>query len=66
MAKSYVGLESYENALLYAKEAIELEANDINYKKQAYEIALQIGNKQQIEMYKKQFERSEKIIKQKR
>lgn len=63
MARSYIGLKEYENALLYSKEAIEINQNEINYKKQAYEISLLIGNEEQISNYKKQLERSEKILK---
>lgn len=63
MARSYNGLKEYENALLYAKEAIEIDQNEINYKKQAYEISLSLGNEEQIQNYKKQLERSEKILK---
>ena len=63
MSRSYFGLNELESALLYAKEAIELDNNEINYKKQAYEIALAIGNKAQIQMYENQLKRSEKILK---
>ncbi|MBR1616556.1 tetratricopeptide repeat protein, partial [bacterium] len=35
MAKSYLGLHELESALLYAKEAIEMDADEINYKKLA-------------------------------
>ena len=66
MARSYQGLEQYENALLYTKEAIELNQNEINFKKQAYEIALKIGNEAQIKLYQKQLKRSEEILKLKR
>ncbi|MBQ7286288.1 MAG: tetratricopeptide repeat protein [Candidatus Gastranaerophilales bacterium] len=66
MARSYVGINEYENALLYVKEAIEIEPNEINYKKQAYDISISIGNEEQIKMFKKQLERSEKILKLKR
>ena len=63
MAKSYIGIKEYENALAYAKEAIELNQNEINYKKQAYDISVLIGNEEQIKSFKKQLERSEKILK---
>ena len=63
MARSYFGLEEYEDALLYSKEAIELNPDDISYKKQGYEIALKTGNKELISLYEKQLKRSEKIIK---
>ncbi len=63
MAKSYFGLNEFENALLYCKEAIEIDPNEINYKKFAYDISLKIGNKDQIEAYKNQLKRSEKILK---
>lgn len=63
MARSYVGIKEYDNALVYSKEAIEIDQNEINYKKQAYDISILIGNKEQIEHFKKQLERSEKILK---
>ena len=66
MARSYTGLKEYENALLYSKEAIEINPDEINYKKQAYDISLLIGNTEQIKTYKNQLERSEKILKLKR
>ncbi len=66
MARSYQGLEEFENALLYTKEAIELNQNEINYKKQAYEIALKIGNDSQIKLFQSQLKRSEDILKLKR
>lgn len=66
MARSYKELKEYKNALLYSKEAIEIDPNEISYKKQAYEISLLIGDKNQIEMYKNQLERSEKILKMSR
>ena len=66
MARSYVGLKEYENALVYSKEAIEIDPNEINFKKQAYETSILIGNLTQIEIFKKQLERSEKILKLKR
>ena len=66
MARSYAGIKEYQNALLYIKEAIEIEPNEINFKKQAYSISIEIGNKEQIDLFKKQLERSEKILKLKR
>ena len=63
MARSYIGTKEYDNALVYSKEAIEIDQNEINYKKQAYDISILIGNKEQIEHFKKQLERSEKILK---
>ncbi len=63
MSKSYFGLHELDNALLYIKEAIELDSGEIAYKKLAYEIALAIGNKTQIKMYENQLKRSEKILK---
>lgn len=66
MAKSYIGTNEYENALLYSKEAIEIDQNEINYKKQAYDISVLLGNEEQIQKYKKQLERSEQILKLKR
>ena len=62
MAKSYFGLKQYDDAVLYEKEAIELNPDDINFKKFCYEIALKIGNKEQILLFEKQLRRSEKIL----
>lgn len=62
MSRSYFNLNELESALLYIKEAIELDNNEISYKKQAYDIALAIGNKTQILMYENQLKRSEKIL----
>ena len=63
MARSYIGIKEYENALVYTKEAIEINQNEINYKKQAYDISVLMGNEEQIKNFKKQLERSEKILK---
>ena len=51
------------NEAKYVKEAIEIDGNEINFKKQAYEIATKIGNKEQIQLYKKQLDRSKNILK---
>lgn len=66
MARSYSGLGDNQGALLYSKEAIEIDPDEIEYKKRAYDISLLIGNQNQIEIYKNQLERSEKILKLKR
>lgn len=63
MARSYTETKEYENALLYCKEAIEIDNNEINYKKQAYDIACLIDDKEQIKNYKRQLNLSEKIKK---
>ncbi len=63
MARSYQGLNDYNSALLYAKEALEIKPDEINYKKQLYEIAVLIGDKDQIKFYEKQLKRSESIFK---
>jgi len=63
MARSYKELKEYENALLYSKEAIEIDQNEINYKKQAYEIALALGDEKKIQLFKNQLKRSEEILK---
>ena len=54
---------SHKNALLYSKEAIEINQNEINYKKQAYEIALSLGDEKKIRIYKNQLKRSEEVLK---
>lgn len=66
MARSLVGLKEYDNALLYSKEAIEVDNNEINYKKQAYEIACLTGKEEQIQTLKRQLELSEKLLKSSR
>lgn len=66
MARSYQGLSEYENAFLYSKEAIEIDKDNIKYKKQAYEIALLIGDKTRINTYENLLKRSEKILKMRR
>ncbi len=63
MAKSYEGLKDYKAALLYVNEAIELNQNEINYKKFAYETALKLGDKAQTKLYEDQMKRSEQILK---
>ena len=63
MARSYQGTKQFDDALLYAKEAIELNQNEINYKKLAFDIATSIGDETKIAVYKKILERSEKILK---
>ncbi|MBR5304832.1 MAG: tetratricopeptide repeat protein [Candidatus Gastranaerophilales bacterium] len=66
MARAYVGLKEYENALLYAKEAIEINQGEINYKKQAYDISVLIGDVELVKRYQAQLIRSEKILKSER
>lgn len=63
MARSYQGLSDFESALLYSKEAIEINQDEINYKKQAYDIAVLLGDEKRVQIYKNQLERSEKILK---
>lgn len=63
MAKSYQGLNDLNSALLYSKEAIEINQDEINYKKQAYDIAVALGDEKKIQIYKNQLTRSEKILK---
>ena len=63
MARSYKGLNDFQSALLYSKEAIEINQDDLNYKKQAYDIAVSLGDEKKIQIYKNQLDRSEKILK---
>ena len=63
MARSYTGIKEYNNAMIYIKEAIEVDQTEINYKKQAYDIAILMGNNDEAEKIKKQLERYEKILK---
>ncbi len=62
MARCYKGLKEYDNAFLYIKEAIEINNNEIGYKKLAYEIALLLGNQEQIKLFENQLKRSESIV----
>lgn len=61
MARSYLGFNQPNDALLYIKEAIELNQNEINYVAMAFEIAQKIGNKHLVELYQKQLERSKAL-----
>ena len=63
MARSYQGLNDFESALLYSKEAIEINQDEINFKKQAYDIALSLGDEKKIQIYKNQLKRSEEVLK---
>ncbi|MBR2068954.1 MAG: tetratricopeptide repeat protein [Candidatus Gastranaerophilales bacterium] len=63
MARSYQGLKEFDSALLYSKEAIELNQDEINYKKQAYDIAVALGDEKKVQLYKNQLKRSEQILK---
>ena len=66
MARAYVGCFEYENGFLYSKEAVEIDKNNIRFKKQAYEISLKIGDQDKIKIYEKLLKRSENITKLKR
>ena len=66
MARSYCGLKEYDSALLYVKEAIEIDQNEISYKKQAYDISVLSGSENQIQIFKNQLKRSEEILKMNR
>lgn len=66
MARAYVGCEQYDSALLYAKEAIEIDKDSIRFKKQAYEISVKIGNQEKIKIYEKMLKQSETVTKLKR
>ena len=66
MGRSYSGLKKYQDALLYIKEAMEINPDEIAYKKFAYDTAVLIEDENLIKTYKKQLERSEKVIKNKR
>jgi len=63
MARSYQGLNDLESAMLYSKEAIEINPDEINFKKQAYDIALALGDEKKIQIYKNQLKFSERILK---
>ena len=63
MARAYVGCNQFDSALLYSKEAIEIDKDSIRFKKQAYEISLKIGNEDKIKIYENMLKRSEDIAK---
>ena len=62
-AVSNLGLGFYNDAMLYIKEAVEIEPNDLNYKKLAAGIAEKSGNIHESEFWNSIVRGSEKIIK---
>ena len=64
MARAYETLGSLEDAMLYIKEAIEIAPDEINYKKQAKNIAQKMNDKDKADFYNSQIVRMEKFLKQ--
>ncbi|MCD8025246.1 MAG: tetratricopeptide repeat protein [Candidatus Gastranaerophilales bacterium] len=62
-AHANFGLGFYNDAMLYIKEAIEIEPNDLNYKKFAAEIAEKSGKNLEAGFWHSIVDRSEKLIK---
>ena len=62
-AVSNFGLGFYNDAMLYIKEAVEIEPNDLNYKKFAADIAEKSGNIHESEFWNSIVRGSETIIK---
>ncbi len=63
-AKANLGLGFYDEAMLYIKEAIEIEPNDLNYKKLAAEIATQAGKIHEANFWQSIVARTEAILKE--
>jgi len=66
MARAYDGCGEFDSALKYTKEAIEIDKDNIKYKKQAYEISLKIGDSKKTKIYESMLKRSEEILKSNR
>ena len=62
-AVSNMGREFYNDAMLYIKEAIEIEPDELNYKKLASEIAKKAGNEQEARFWNLIVNGTESIIK---
>ena len=63
-ACSYLELNSFDEALLYIKEAIEIEPNDLNYKKLAAEISKRAGKVTETAFWQSIVSGTEKFIKE--
>ncbi len=62
-ARAHKKLEDYANAMLYIKEAIEIEPESIHFKKQALNICTLMGDKEKATFYNSQITRLEKLLK---
>ena len=63
LAISYSGLKKYEEAMLFVKEAIEIEPNDLNYKELASEISEKAGKNTESAFWRSIVAGTESIIK---
>ena len=63
-ARAYETLGDYENAMLYIKEAIEIAPEEINYKRQAKDIAQKMNDKEKVDFYSSQISRLEQLLRQ--
>ena len=61
---AYETLGDYENAMLYIKEAIEIAPEEINYKRQAKDIAQKMNDKEKVDFYSSQISRLEQLLRQ--
>ena len=64
MSRAYETLGSLEDAMLYIKEAIEIDTGEINYKKQAKNLAQKMNDKEKTDFYGSQIVRMEQVLKQ--
>lgn len=64
MSRAYETKGSLEDAMLYIKEAIEIAPEEINYKRQAKNLAQKMNDKEKVDFYNSQIVRMEKIMKQ--
>lgn len=64
MSRAYETLGRLEDAMLYIKEAIEIDTGEINYKKQAKNLAQKMNDKEKTDFYGSQIVRMEQVLKQ--
>ena len=62
-AISKMGLSNYSEAMLYIRESIEIEPNDLNYKRLASQISKEMGEDSQVKFWQSIIRGTEKIIK---
>ena len=62
-AISKSGLSDFNEAMLYVREAIEIEPNDLNYKRLASQISKEMGEESQVKFWQSIIKGTEKIIK---
>ena len=63
-ARAYETMGDLENAMLYIKEAIEISPQEINYKRQAKNLAQKMHDKEKADYYNSQILRLEKLLRQ--